>query len=117
MTMDLIKPIQAHGKEISTLEFREPIGGDVAACGFPFRFTVNEDGTQTISPEAAAITALIARLGNIPLSSARALDFRDWMTAMGEVFSFFGQSTPALSSIATSTSLGSGNGSLKEPSA
>jgi hypothetical protein len=115
--MELTKPIQAHGREVSTLEFREPNGGDVAACGFPFRFTVGEDGNQTIMPEAASITALIARLGNIPLSSARSLSWQDWMAAMGEVFTFFGQSIPAPSSTAVSTSLGSGNGSQKPPSA
>jgi hypothetical protein len=113
--MELRKPIQAHGKETQHLEFREPNGGDVAACGFPFRFTVNEDGTQTIAPEAAAITALIARLGNIPLSSARSLSFDDWMSCMGEVFSFFGQSIPAPSLSVVSTSPGSGNGSLGQP--
>ena len=110
--IELTKPIQAHGREIKELEFREPNGGDVAACGFPFRFTVNEDGTQTVSPEAAAITALIARLADIPLSSARALTFTDWMAAMGAIFSFFGQSIPNALSSGVSTSLGSGNGTL-----
>jgi hypothetical protein len=113
----LTKPIQAHGKETSELSFREPNGGDIAACGFPFKFTVNEDGTQTIMPEAAAITQLISRLGNIPLSSARTLSFTDWMSCMGEVFSFFGQSIPQPLSNGASTSLGSGNGSLVTPSA
>jgi len=110
--LELTKPIQAHGREIKEIDFREPNGGDVAACGFPFKFTVNEDNTQTISPEAAAITALIARLGNIPLSSARALSFNDWMAAMGAIFDFFGQQAPATPSLnGASTSLGSGNGS------
>lgn len=116
--MQLTKAIQAHGKEIKELEFREPNGGDVAACGFPFKFTVNDDGTQTITPEAAAITQLISRLGNIPLSSARALSFGDWMSAMGAVFDFFGQQVPATPSLnGASTSLGSGNGSPGPPSA
>jgi len=107
----LTKPIQAHGREITELEFREPNGGDVAACGFPFQFANSEDGATSIKPEAAAITALIARLGNIPLSSARSLTFTDWTNCMGEVFSFFGQSIPAGLSNGASTSLGSGNGS------
>jgi hypothetical protein len=108
--VDLTTPIQAHGREMKQLEFREPNGGDVAACGFPFRFSVNEDGSQNIMPEAAAITALIARLGNIPLSSAKALSFTDWMACMGAVFDFFGQSIPRPSLNGASTSRGSGNG-------
>jgi hypothetical protein len=113
MTMELSKPIQAHGREVKELEFREPNGGDVAACGFPFKFTINEDGTQTIAPEAAAITQLISRLGNIPLSAARSLSFADWMACMGAIFDFFGQSVPAVPSLnGASTSPGSGNGSL-----
>jgi hypothetical protein len=112
----LTEPIQAHGNEITEIEFRRPNGGDVAACGFPFNFTVNEDGTQTMKPEAAAITALISRLGNIPLSSARALSFTDWMTCMGEIFSFFGQSVPPAPSLnGASISRGSGNGTPASP--
>ena len=116
MAVTLTQPIQAHGNEAKEIELRHPNAGDVAACGFPFRFTINEDGTQTIMPEAAAITALIARLGNIPLSSARTLSFLDWMTCMGEIFSFFGQTIPAPSSSVASTSPGSGNGTQRSPS-
>jgi hypothetical protein len=112
----LTQAIQAHGVETSELEFRRPNGGDVAACGFPFSFTVTDEGGTTIQPNAPAITAMIARLGNIPLSSARALAFNDWMTCMGELFSFFGQSIPAGLSNGASTSLGSGNGTRESPS-
>ena len=112
----LTQAIQAHGNEIAELEFRKPNGGDVAACGFPFSFTVTEESGTTIQPNAPAITAMIARLGNIPLSSAKALAFNDWMTCMGELFSFFGQSIPAGLSNGASTSLGSGNGTRAEPS-
>jgi hypothetical protein len=111
----LNQPIQAHGAEMSELEFRNPNGGDVAACGFPFSFTVTEEGAQVIHPNAPAITALISRLGNIPLSSARALSFADWMACMTEIFSFFGQSMPT-SSNGASTLRGSGNGTRGSPS-
>ena len=113
----LTQAIQAHGAETTELEFRKPTGGDVAACGFPFSFTVTDEGGTTIQPNAPAITAMIARLGNIPLSSAKSLAFDDWMACMGELFSFFGQSIPAGLSSGVSTSLGSGNGTLGSPSA
>jgi Phage tail assembly chaperone proteins, E, or 41 or 14 len=106
----LSEPIEAHGNQLTTLEFRKPNGGDVAACGFPFSFTISEEGGQIINPNAPAITQLISRLGNIPLSSAKALDFADWMAAMTEIFSFFGESIRPPLSKGVSTSLGSGNG-------
>jgi len=110
MIVELKTPIQAHGEERRQIELREPNGGDIAACGFPFRFMINDDGSQTITPETQAITALISRLGNIPRSSANQLSFSDWMECMGAVFSFFGASAPVpTSSIAASTSHGSGN--------
>ena len=114
--MKLSQPIQAHGQEMAVLEFRRPNGADVSACGFPFSFTVTDEGGTTIQPNAPAITAMIARLGNIPLSAAKALPFNDWMNCMGELFSFFGQSIPAGLSNGASTSLGSGNGTLGSPS-
>lgn len=112
----LTQAIQAHGEEKTTLEFRQPTGADIAACGFPFSFTVTDEGGTTIQPNAPAITAMIARLGNVPLSSARALVFADWMTCMGELFSFFGQSIPAGLSSGASTLPGSGNGTQRPPS-
>ena len=66
MIISLSKPIQAHGNEVKKLELREPNGGDVAAAGFPFRFVSADDQTMSVLPEAAAITSLISRLGDIP---------------------------------------------------
>lgn len=109
MIVSLTKPIEAHGNQVKEIDIREPNGGDIAACGFPFRFTINDDGSQMIAPEAAVITALISRLGNIPRGSVAQLAFADWMECMGTVFGFFGASVPT-SSIATSTLPGSGNG-------
>jgi hypothetical protein len=114
--MKLSQPIQAHGKELEELTFRRPKGEDISACGFPFSFTVTDEGGTTIQPNAAAITSMIARLGDIPLSSAKSLPFNDWMSCMGELFSFFGQSIPAGLSNGASTSLGSGNGTQRSPS-
>ena len=112
----LSKAIEAHGEERTELEFRQPNGGDIAACGFPFSFTVTDEGGTTIQPNAPAITQMISRLGNIPLSAARALPFNDWMACMGDLFSFFGQSIPAGLSNGASTSLGSGSGTPRQPS-
>jgi hypothetical protein len=115
LIVSLTKPIQAHGAEVKEIDIREPTGGDIAACGFPFRFAINDDGSQMIAPEAAAITSLVSRLGNIPRGSVAQLAFADWMECMGAVFSFFGASVPTGGSVPTSSSAastlpGSGNG-------
>jgi hypothetical protein len=114
LIIHLTKPIQAHGAEVTQLDIREPNGGDVAACGFPFRFFTGADNEVSILPEGPAITAMIARLGNIPRGSAVQLNLADWMECMNAVFSFFGQSVPTSSSGA-SILPGSGNGTLPAP--
>jgi hypothetical protein len=108
--MTLNEPIQAHGKEITELELRKPNGGDIRACGFPFAFTPNEDGGVTIVPQSAAISAMLARIANLPPSSVGQLSAPDWFAASMELLSFFGASIRARSSNGASTSLGSGNG-------
>jgi hypothetical protein len=115
-TVELTKPIQAHGEERKTIELREPTGADIAACGFPFSFTLAQgDEGQTMTPNAAAIGGLISRLGDIPRSSVNQLSFPDWMECMGAIFSFFGGSAPSMSNGAL-TLPGSGSGRPARPS-
>lgn len=115
VTLPLSKPIEAHGRQYEELELREPTGADLAACGFPFKFTLGDGGNQTVSPDAAVIAALISRLGNIPPGSVGQLSVADWAACMGAVFGFFGTEVPT-SSTATLTLPGSGNGSQQPPS-
>lgn len=105
MIIELRTPIQAHGEERRAIELRDLTPGDINACGYPFK------GDGTI--EAAIVSALIARLGNIPPSSVNQLTMRDWNACMLRVFSFFGDpEAEDDSSSAPSTSLLSGNGTL-----
>lgn len=114
-TVTLSRPIQAHGEERKEIELREPNGGDIAACGFPFTFSA--DGAQQ-TVNAAAIGALISRLGNIPPSSVNSLSFTDWAECMGAIFNFFGQSAQqAASSNGALTSPGSGSSTRERRSA
>jgi hypothetical protein len=113
LIVTLTRPIQAHGNQVLELDLREPNGGDVAACGFPFRMIV-ADETMQILPEGQAITSLISRLGNIPKGSAGQLNLADWMECMNAIFGFFGQSVPTSSS-AASILPGSGNGTQAAP--
>lgn len=109
--IELSQPIRAHGEERMALDLREPTGGDIAACGYPFRFVAAADGADTqILPEAAAISALIARLGEVPKGSVDQLSLADWQACMTAVLGFFGQAAPAIPSSGASSLPGSGNG-------
>jgi hypothetical protein len=85
VTIPLIKPITAHGAEVSELTLREPTGDDVERCGYPLAI----DGSSVI-PQAASVSKLIARLAGIPPSSVKQLSMPDYNAAMGVVLGFFG---------------------------
>jgi len=114
--MILLDPIEAHGSEITTLEFRKPNGADIRACGVPFSFQPTEDGGIIMHPNAGPISAMISRLCNIPPSSVGMLSAPDWQAASMELLSFFGASRRRILSDVASTSPGSGNGIQQSPS-
>ncbi len=85
----LRKPIVQGPKTYEVLTFREPNGGDLCSAGYPFKFARDADGATIRLFDAPAITQLISRLGNVPLSVAKSLDVRDWNDAMAQVAGFF----------------------------
>ncbi|WP_298214627.1 phage tail assembly protein [Acidocella sp.] len=87
--MKLIKPIQAHGETITELNFREPTGNDIIACGFPFKIETSGRETKQVI-DTQAIGAYIAALAGIPSSSVAQLAVLDYTRAMGEIVGFFG---------------------------
>lgn len=107
MTIKLTEPIQAHGEERSEITLRPPKAADVNACGYPLRLL--SGGVTTF--DAPAISALIARLGNIPPGSVDHLGMRDWNACMQEILNFF-VDVEARSSSDASTLPTTGNGIL-----
>lgn len=86
MKITLTKPL-AHGDtEITELELREPVTGDVAACGYPLTLG---DGVAT--PNAEAIAALIARVSAQPPSVIKQMALSDFNACMGWLLGFFGK--------------------------
>ena len=83
--MKLSKPIQAHGQEVTDLNFREPTGSDITRDGFPFK--IENGGVRVIDTQA--VSRLISSLASIPPSSVGALSIVDYSRAMGEVMGFF----------------------------
>lgn len=87
ITLQLAKPITAHGADVSALTLREPNAGDVMECGYP----LGMEGELAI-PQAGPIGRLIGRLAGIPPSSVKQLSMPDYNAAMGAVLGFFGAS-------------------------
>lgn len=84
--LSLSRPIKAHGEDVTLLEFREPNGDDLIACGVPF--ATDPSGRNVILP--AETYACISKLAGIPMSSAKMLAMNDFFKAWGVVMGFFG---------------------------
>lgn len=87
VTITLRRPVRAHGQEIDSLTLREPTGDDITVCGYPLQMA---DGAAT--PIATAITKYIARLGDVPASTVKALAVQDYSACLGAILGFFGTS-------------------------
>lgn len=86
VTIQLTKPITAHGEEIGEITLREMTPADVIECGYPIAF----DGSVVI-PQMGPVAKLIARLGGIPPSSVRQMSMPDCNEAMGAILGFLGE--------------------------
>jgi hypothetical protein len=93
--LTLSKPIQAHDEECIVLEFREPTGKDIAACGFPFVMEA-KNGKMQQSFDTEVLSAYIVRLAQIPRPSVDAMSPADFIGAMGIVMGFFADSESLL---------------------
>lgn len=102
--MKLSKPIQAHGETLTELTFREPNGGDLLQCGFPFK-TEMAASNPIRHVDMEVIGRYISSLAGIPPISVKQLSLIDGTRAMGVVLDFFTNSeTRNGSSNSTSTS-------------
>jgi hypothetical protein len=88
LTLELDTPIDAHGESVRTLRLRALSVNDLVRVGYPVK--IGGDGGLDIYPDR--MTALIARLADIPTSSAAQLSVADWHRAMEAVVGFFAPS-------------------------
>lgn len=126
VTIPLSKPVQAHGKEIDEIVLRRPIGADFIACGYPLIMIAPSETPQDdegnfiddapadiggeFRPNASAIAKLIARCGNVPASTVKALDGADFNDCLMGIVGFLGAGGQARkSSKPVSISPGSGD--------
>ncbi len=100
----LTRAVTAIDRELTEITLREPTGADLVKAGYPMRFT----GSGASEIDANAMTALMARLGNVPRGTMEAMAFGDWNRCMLAVLAFLGVPTSPTSSTAISSAPGSG---------
>ena len=72
--------------EIDTIEFREPTGADIVACGMPV--TPSFD-TGLITFDGQKMTAMMSRLSSVPMPFMQKMSTVDWTTCATKLQRFF----------------------------
>lgn len=90
MSHKLIKPIQAHGEEVTEITLREPTGQEILDIGFPYLIVIGEDDSQAMQIQSKTVGRYISKLAGIPPGSVGQMCGADLSALMGEVLSFFG---------------------------
>lgn len=94
VTVRLSKPIKAHNEELTELTLREPTGDDVIEIGYPYLIMMPEGTVAGIDIRPRVIYNYIARLGGIPLSSAKQVSLKDMAVLQAHIMDFFGEGEP-----------------------
>lgn len=82
------KPVEAHGETVSEIAFREPVGADILAVGNPVIVDMASDPPR-ITHDERKMTAMIARLGNVPPSTVGLMGPQDWVSCAWLLTPFF----------------------------
>jgi len=90
VTVQLKKPVTAHGQEITEIILREPTTSDIMEEGLPTLLIPSADGTSVgIEIRTKVVGRYIMRLGDIPMPSVKALSRGDFNRAQNAVMGFF----------------------------
>ena len=87
----LTKAIQAHGKELTELELREPTTEEVMEEGYPYLVVQGNGGVSGVQLQPKVVARYVMRLAGIPLSSVKQLSVQDLQKAQAVVMGFFGE--------------------------
>lgn len=93
--LKLVRPLRVFNDMVSELKFRAPTAADIVSIGNPVIFDLATDPPR-ITHNASRMTAMLAKLANIPTTSVTQLDPRDWVTAAWKISGFFIPRTEAL---------------------
>jgi hypothetical protein len=87
----LEQPVEAHGETLRTLTLRPLRPEDVTRVGYPLKF----DGHGGVEIVADRMSAMMARLADVPPSTVAQLAMADWQVALGVIIGFFGKAGPS----------------------
>ncbi len=85
----LRKAVIANGDEVMELKFREPTGADIERIGNPVNIDMLSGETPKITFDTKAMTQMMAMLAEVPPSTIRQMNPRDWNTAAWSLAAFF----------------------------
>jgi hypothetical protein len=104
VTVNLSKPINAHGEERRELELREPSGEDLMEIGYPYIVVQSDTGGQGVELRPKVVARYVSKLAQIPMSSVKQIGLADLQKLQGIVMGFFGQEEAATTSSTESDS-------------
>jgi|SRR5215471_1454694 len=76
------------GDKVKEITFREPTAGDIERIGNPVLIELYETKPKMIF-DTRVMTAMLAHLANVPPSTIRVMDPKDWNNAAWMVANFF----------------------------
>jgi len=87
---DLVKPVQAHGEDVTVLKLRLPTGADMIRVGNPVRFDATADNpAATIQFDMPVLAKMIAHLAKVPTSTVDKLEPGDIIGIGWKLSGFF----------------------------
>lgn len=86
--IDLDTPVLAYGDMIKKLTFRRPTGGDIMALGDTYPINIDWQ-TGKVTPHPVAMGNIMSVLAQVPLSTIKLLEARDWATCAHRLQGFF----------------------------
>lgn len=87
-TYPLRKSVFAYDEERTSIEFREPIGEDIIACGNPVIVNMLVDPPD-VKFDDARMGAMMSRLAGVPISAIGKMDPQDFAAASWILAPFF----------------------------
>lgn len=84
----LQRPVNAFGKLLDAIHFREPKAGDITRHGQPVNYTPGYD-FSTITFNEPKMTAMMAALSGVPQGSLDSMTTQDWTDCAWGVARFF----------------------------
>jgi hypothetical protein len=99
----LSTPIKAFGNEVTELEIKEPSGGTIRRCGYPFKYETTRAGARVQIIDAESMANYIKELCTLTIGAVDGLNPDDFLSISGLVMSFFGAKTQETSPLDTMT--------------